>query len=478
MILPLSIRSLAAALLLRTASAAPLSIIATTPLNDDFYHAPHGYEDYAPGSILGSRVPPAGLAAFGLLPIDLASSHQIQYRTTNSLGEPSYSITTVLVPHNANMSRLVSYQDFEDSSWLDCAPSYALQQGSKHSTLLSQANFLYEAGLLNQGFVVSIPDYEGPESAFGSGPQAGQATLDSIRAVLNSGELTGIDKDNVDVVMWGYSGGSIPTEWAAELQPTYAPELKIAGAAVGGTIANLRSVILTINGTASAGFGPAGILGLYQGFKTPELTQLFESEMLDATRGELLKASDQCALINSETFKNKDIGQYFKSGLGFLDLPEIRDLIEKAGIMGKNSVPTIPMYFYKSTEDEIDPVASNDDLVDSYCSKGISSLEYYRNDVSTHSSESFYGGDGAVSFLVDRLEGKSPAQGCHIHNISNKTMNVHGLKGFGSLVVKSITDLAGKPFSSLKDGVDTIKKGINAIKKTWKNVKDFFGGLW
>ena len=31
--------------------------------------------------------------------------------------------------------------------------------------------------------------------------------------------------------MLGYSGGSIATEWASELAPSYAPELNIIGAA-------------------------------------------------------------------------------------------------------------------------------------------------------------------------------------------------------------------------------------------------------
>jgi hypothetical protein len=48
--------------------------------------------------------------------------------------------------------------------------------------------------------------------------------------------------------MWGYSGGSLATEWAAELQPTYAPELNFAGAALGGLVPNITSVLKTING--------------------------------------------------------------------------------------------------------------------------------------------------------------------------------------------------------------------------------------
>ncbi len=99
-------------------------------------------------------------------------------------------------------SRLVSFQDFEDSSWLNCALPYATQQGTNFNISLSKGNYLLEAGLLEQGWIVSIPDYEGPKAA---GPQSGMATLDSIRAVLKSSNLTGIAIKDVAVTKWGCS---------------------------------------------------------------------------------------------------------------------------------------------------------------------------------------------------------------------------------------------------------------------------------
>ena len=41
--------------------------------------------------------------------------------------------------------------------------------------------------------------------------------------------------------MWGYSGGTVATGWAAALQPTYAKELKsnLIGAAMGGFVTNI-----------------------------------------------------------------------------------------------------------------------------------------------------------------------------------------------------------------------------------------------
>jgi Secretory lipase len=71
-----------------------------------------------------------------------------------------------------------------------------------------------------------VPDYEGPLASFGLGVQAGHATLDSVRAVLS---LECSCKPDAPYAMWGYSGRSIASEFAAELQVQYAPELNFSG---------------------------------------------------------------------------------------------------------------------------------------------------------------------------------------------------------------------------------------------------------
>jgi hypothetical protein len=81
--------------------------------------------------------------------------------------------------------------------------------------------------------------------------------LDSIRAVKASGNITGIGSDPT-VTLYGYSGGAASAGWvsyharigvlsrssanyffkATELQPDYAPDVQIHGAAIGGLIPN------------------------------------------------------------------------------------------------------------------------------------------------------------------------------------------------------------------------------------------------
>jgi hypothetical protein len=65
---------------------------------------------------------------------------------------------------------------------------------------------------LNQGWIVSVADDTGAQAAFGSGLHSGYATLDSIRAVKQSGYFTGVDPDP-KITMNGYSGGALAVSW-------------------------------------------------------------------------------------------------------------------------------------------------------------------------------------------------------------------------------------------------------------------------
>lgn len=155
----------------------------------------------------------------------------------------------------------MSYQTAEDSPTSDCAPSYSLQQGTSLAGVLPQAEILLMDTLLARGWYVNTPDYEGPKSYFTVGANSGQGVLDSIRAVLSTGNQTQIH-GNAQVQLWGYSGGALASGWATQLQPSYAPDLTIIGAALGGTPVDLNATMNAANKSPFCGLIPAGIHGL------------------------------------------------------------------------------------------------------------------------------------------------------------------------------------------------------------------------
>jgi hypothetical protein len=176
------------------------------PSDDPFYTPPADLESYAPGTILRSR-PFPGEVGFYNFPVNLAAAYQLLYRTTGSSGEAISTVTTILIPNNTDFTSLLSYQVEINAAWSGCFPSYVLQAGNQElDNSVDRYTMLFYISALSRGWIIALPDHEGPNAAFG-GPLGGHCVLDGIRAVLQSGSLTGISA-NARTVMWGYSGGA------------------------------------------------------------------------------------------------------------------------------------------------------------------------------------------------------------------------------------------------------------------------------
>lgn len=257
---------------------------------------------------------------------------------------------------------------------------------------------------LDKGFYVVSSDYEGPSGALGSGLQAGYATLDSVRAALSetSTAVTGLSPA-AKYALWGYSGGSIATEWAAELHPTYAPDLtNFQGAAAGGLIANLTNVILTINKGLFAGLGFAGVQGLANAY--PAVASLVDASFVSADKAaEFRRLGAECLVPALAAGAGHDFDDYFTSGLDrLIDDEAVRAVLNETGQMGHTGVPTMPLYVYHAAGDEVAPVADADTVVAALCGRGAV-VEYRKNVVGEHATEDILGAAGALAWIEARL---------------------------------------------------------------------------
>ena len=132
------------------------------PQNDPFYQPPDGWESKKVGTILRSRK----VNINTLVKDNLKEAWQLLYRTTyRSDDEPTTTVTTIMVPHNAQNDSLVLYADFEDAGAPQCAPSYTWRAG-----LLSDTSSIFNVGIamlyLQEGYIVTMPDKEGNKGAF------------------------------------------------------------------------------------------------------------------------------------------------------------------------------------------------------------------------------------------------------------------------------------------------------------------------
>ena len=247
---------------------------------------------------------------------------------------------------------------------------------------------------------------------------SGHATLDSVRAVLSSDFRL---PSNLRYAMWGYSGGTFGTEYAAELQVQYAPELNFSGVAIGGVLPNLTTGITQYNGQPFAGLIPLTFVGLSTQF--PAVKDFLDENLHPSglynktTFMSVQKISNADAL---EIFYNQNISNYFIGGLSDY-LPFFQTILNHEGQMGYHGVPQMPLYVYKAIQDELSPIAQTDALVDRFCGIGVNIL-YQRNTVGGHFAEAVNGDAAAFEWLIGVLEGTHAetyiTSGCTVRNVT------------------------------------------------------------
>ncbi|PLB44986.1 putative lipase 2 precursor [Aspergillus steynii IBT 23096] len=385
---------------------------AVPPSQDSWYTQPYDIDQYYPGQMIRTRQVSNRLQSLLALPVDVSveTVHQYMYRTTDSLDNPVAAVTTLMVPFDSDPTKLLAYQTAYDTSNADCSPSYALRYRSfldgttslLNSTAPSDMPLLATA--LNQGWWVLTTDYEGLDGHYVAGIESGRSTLDSVRVVLTEGQKIGLSPD-VRYAMTGYSGGSLACGWAAELQPSYAPELDFAGAALGGTIANVSSALRLIHDVPFVGLAFQGINGLSKAY--PNLTEWLDANLIPEKKDEFYHIASACSVPETAARAGgQDIFSYFVNGEDSISEDVPASVLESAALMGVHGTPTMPLFVYKAVKDEISAGEDTDELIDKYCDDGAT-IEYQRDLVGGHLTEAITGSASAFNWIAERLDGKT-----------------------------------------------------------------------
>lgn len=179
-------------------------------------------------------------------------------------------------------------------------------------------------------------------------------------------------------------------------------------------------MLFTINGTIYAGLAPSGILGLSSQY--PDAEEYLQGQL--RTDGDPIynkanfnKARNQTLVETIGQYAFQDIGKYFKNGFGAIESAVAQKVINRDGVMGYHGVPQVPLFVYKAIGDDISVIADTDTLVNRYCGVGAT-INYQRNTVGAHTSESGNGEARAVEFLTQVFAGTYSATGCQITNVT------------------------------------------------------------
>jgi len=386
------------------ASAAGSASGTPVPEDDPFYAVPSNIASYANGAVINARRITA-IAYVLPMPVD---SWQILYKTNDAHGVPTATVTTLMVPRTAwtgaGTRPLVSYQTAEDGVAGKCAPSYGLRAGLLGSLTTANAESGLMLSALTNGWAVAAPDYEGPNSQFLAGRMEGQAVLDGLRAAL-AFSPAGLSP-STKLGIWGYSGGAFATSIAGQLQSTYAPELNLAGEALGGVVAEIRKTIDDFSGSAVGGAIAMGVNGPLKAFPEYNLGQYLSA----SGRAKVAAAAGDCindGVVRYPFLSIKDIEAF----PGALDTPVVANLLHANSPLGIPGTPTAPVYDYHATFDELAPVGADRELMQRYCAAGAV-VEHVEHLLAEHISETVTGAPGALAFFSSRFANQAPKNTC------------------------------------------------------------------
>lgn len=370
------------------------------PGKDPFCAPPAGYQRAQPGEVLRSR--DVELAFLGVVRQRFTAT-QLLYRSTDLHGDPEAAVTTVLVPTRRDpdlVCPVVSYQCAIDAVAERCFPSYALRRGAKAVGALAQVELLLIAGVLAEGWAVSVPDHEGFRGMWGAPYEPGYRILDGVRAALNCKRL-GLSP-SAPVGLWGYSGGGFASAWAAEVSAGYAPELNIVGAALGSPVADPGSIGRRLNNTFWAGLPGLVIAALAQIY--PDIEQIVQQHATPEGKALLAKLQKMTTAAAVLGLKNKDINNYIDLTLDELwELPEVQHILEAMKL--GSAAPTAPVLIIQAANDKIIDVKAIDELAETYRAAGTS-VTYHRDRFSEHLLLHALSAPMTLRWLRDRFAGR------------------------------------------------------------------------
>ncbi|HEX6452836.1 MAG TPA: lipase family protein [Trebonia sp.] len=377
------------------------------PSQDPFYtyggSAP--LSQIAPGTVLKERS--VSLQLEGLtVPV---STEQVLYRTTGELGQPTVTVTTIIKPLLGGLlgTKIVAYQNAYDALGSECDPSYTLRGGNNGDST-GQEEEVAMAAYVAAGYTVTVPDYEGENLEWGAGQESGYNTLDAIRATEHYLGVPG----STQAGMLGYSGGSIATEWAAELAPSYASELNIVGTAIGGVPVHFAHVLSYINGDNDwSGIIPAFLISLPQAFNVDvsQYLSAYGKQLISQVAGKCI--ADFASSYPGLTIQQLLLPQYSNP----YQIPVFVNIINHL-IMGTTpGRPGEPMLIgvgnYDGTGDGIMIAGDEEALAHEYCQRGVP-VTFQEYQGLPHADAAVPWEAAALTFLEGRFAGLPAPNGC------------------------------------------------------------------
>jgi hypothetical protein len=393
------------------------------------FYTPPAQLPAANGTLIRQEPLPLGISLPGLdgrrLP---GTATRLMYKSTDSTGR-AVAVTGAYIEPSAQWQGdgprpLVAVASGTMGQGDQCAPSFALQHPLTVSgeTLSVAYDNLAVYRLLATGAAVVVTDYVGLGATdrlhtYVNRLDEGHAVLDAVRAAraLPHTSLTAASR----VGLYGYSEGGGASASAAELQPTYAPDVQLAGTYSGAPPANLTAVMKGIDGSALVSALGWAINGFAQ--TDPDLRSVIETNLNDAGRRALADTSTMCVGDSILRYGFARSTAWTTSGNSIAAIiaaePRAQAVLDDQRI--GTLKPTGPVRVATGVHDDIVPHAQARQLAVDWCRKGGNvtyeavNLPNLGNRILTNHLAPLLTDQGeAISWLTDRLEGKATTSNC------------------------------------------------------------------
>jgi hypothetical protein len=365
---------------------------------EGFYEPPSPLPDGAPGDVIRAEPVDAYLVPGVRL---RARAWRVLYRSTSATGEPTAVSGTVLLPRGKSRGArpLIGYAIGTHGIGDSAAPSRLLPRGLE-----------WEAGLmamvLARGWAVAITDYEGlgtpGDHTYMVGRALGPNVLDAMRAAraLSPEDLPA---DGAAAII-GYSEGGAAAAWAAQLQPTYAPEMPLTAVVAGAAAANVEIAGPSLDGSFFSFFIAYGGIGYAAAYPELDLdthlTPMARERIDDLRRSSIIQAM----LWGPKFIRSSDLTQP-----NVLELPEWRHRLRenRLGLMA----PAAPVLLHHARRDQIVSFVQSINLRDDWQRLGADVRLYVTRGGVDHVSGAMAGTPVALDWLDRRIGRRTQVQG-------------------------------------------------------------------
>jgi alpha-beta hydrolase superfamily lysophospholipase len=275
--------------------------------------------------------------------------------------------------------------------------------------------------LLARGVAVVVTDYAGLGTTdrlhtYVNRVDEAHAVLDAVRAARSLTEAS-VTADS-PVGLFGYSQGGGATAAAVELQPTYAPDVTLAGTYSGAAPADLTEVTEAIDGSDLAGALGWSLNGFLQ--TDPALRPIADKYVNEAGRQALEDLSTMCVGDALFGYAFARSGSWTNTGQSLGDViraePALQSFLAKQRI--GTMKPAGPVRVATGTSDNLVPHGQTRQMAADWCALG-GQVDYepvllpnVGDKLINHFGALLADQGAAVSWLTDRLAGKPATSDC------------------------------------------------------------------